>query len=54
MSLAEIYEESYKTYEKAIELAADSSEQVQVLVAMSAMLYAFKGEEDAKVLLYQS
>ncbi|CAO1345988.1 unnamed protein product [Diamesa serratosioi] len=51
---AEIYEESYKIYEKAIGLAGDSSEQVQVLVAMSAMLYAFKGEEDAKVLLYQS
>lgn len=49
-----MYEESYATYQSAVEwLASSDREKSSVLVAMSAMVYAFQGENDAKMLLFQ-
>lgn len=51
---AKMYEESYATYQSAVEwLASSDEEKASVLVAMSAMVYAFQGEKDAKMLLFQ-
>lgn len=49
-----MYEESYATYQSALEwLASNDQEKASVLVSMSAMVYAFQGEDDAKTLLFQ-
>ncbi|CRK95703.1 CLUMA_CG009161, isoform A [Clunio marinus] len=48
------YEQCYETYQKAVEwLASSDEEKAAVLVAMSAMVYAFKGTDDAKMVLFQ-
>lgn len=52
--LAKQYEESYSVYEKALQWLANSdSEKSLILVAMSAMVYTFQGENDTKSLLFQ-
>lgn len=52
--LAEMHEESYETYESALEwLAPDDNNKSHVLVAMSTMAYMFQGPDDAKTLLFQ-
>ena len=51
---AKKYQESYGSYQKAVEwMGTSDPEKAQVLVAMSAMVYAFQGAEGAKVLLFQ-
>ncbi|XP_063225938.1 superkiller complex protein 3 [Bacillus rossius redtenbacheri] len=51
---AEKYEDSYITYETALEwLAPDDGAKSHVLVAMAAMTYLFQGVEDCKILLFQ-
>lgn len=41
-------------YESALNLLASSdSDKAMILVAMSAMVYTFQGETDAKSLLFQ-
>ena len=51
---AKKFQESYGSYQKAVEwMASSDQEKAQVLVAMSAMVYAFQGAEGAKVLLFQ-
>lgn len=51
---AEIYEESYETYNAALDsLAEDASEKGHVLCAMAAMAYMFQGLEEVKTLLFQ-
>lgn len=48
------FEECYETYQKAIEwLASSDEEKAVVLVAMAAMVYAFQGVDDAKMVLFQ-
>ncbi|KAL7049781.1 hypothetical protein ACKWTF_003847 [Chironomus riparius] len=48
------YQDCYETYQKAIEwLATNDEEKAQVLIAMAAMIYAFQGAEDAKMVLFQ-
>ncbi|XP_058454804.1 tetratricopeptide repeat protein 37 isoform X2 [Malaya genurostris] len=48
------YEESYAEYESALNwLATSDLEKANVLIAMSAMVYAFQGEADAKTILFQ-
>ena len=52
--IAKNYEESYSVYESALEyLASNETEKSLILVAMSAMIYIFQGESDAKELLFQ-
>ncbi|XP_062562962.1 tetratricopeptide repeat protein 37 isoform X2 [Armigeres subalbatus] len=49
------YQESYAEYESALNWLANSDlEKAYVLIAMSAMVYAFQGEADAKTILFQS
>lgn len=51
---AEIYDESYSTYETALEwLAPDDCKKSHILVAMASIAYMFHGPEDAKTLLFQ-
>ncbi len=51
---AKNYEESYSTYQSAVEwLAQSDGEKSSVLVAMAGMVYAFQGDKDAKMLLFQ-
>lgn len=51
---AKQYESSYAVYESALEcLATNDTEKSLILVALSAMIYAFRGEDDAKTTLYQ-
>lgn len=48
------FQDCYETYQKAIEWLASSEEQkTVVLVAMAAMVYTFRGVEDAKIVLFQ-
>ncbi|XP_065092594.1 tetratricopeptide repeat protein 37 [Ochlerotatus camptorhynchus] len=48
------YQESYAEYESALNwLATTDLEKAYVLIAMSAMVYAFQGEADAKTILFQ-
>ncbi|XP_058821841.1 tetratricopeptide repeat protein 37 [Topomyia yanbarensis] len=48
------YEESYAEYESALNwLATSDLEKAYVLIAMSAMVYVFQGEADAKTILFQ-
>ncbi|XP_053691442.1 tetratricopeptide repeat protein 37 [Sabethes cyaneus] len=48
------YEESYSEYESTLNWLANSDlEKAYVLIAMSAMVYAFQGESDAKTILFQ-
>lgn len=48
------YEESYTEYETTLNWLANSDlEKAYVLIAMSAMVYAFQGESDAKTILFQ-
>ncbi|XP_055636051.1 tetratricopeptide repeat protein 37 [Toxorhynchites rutilus septentrionalis] len=48
------YQESYAEYESALNwLATSDLEKAYVLIAMSAMVYAFQGEADAKTILFQ-
>lgn len=48
------YENSYSVYEKALEWLANSTkEKSLILVALSSMVYAFQGENDAKTVLFQ-
>lgn len=48
------YEESYSEYESTLNWLANSDlEKSYVLIAMSAMVYAFQGESDAKTILFQ-
>ncbi|XP_039441713.1 tetratricopeptide repeat protein 37 [Culex pipiens pallens] len=48
------YQESYAEYEGALNwLATSDLEKAYVLIAMSAMVYAFQGEADAKTILFQ-
>ncbi|KFB44720.1 AGAP003279-PA-like protein [Anopheles sinensis] len=48
------YEQSYAEYEQALNyLAQTDLEKAYVLIAMSAMVYAFQGEGDAKTILFQ-
>lgn len=52
--LAEQYEDAYGVYESALQLLAQTDGQrSQTLVAMSAIVYKFQGEQDAKSLLFQ-
>lgn len=54
LPLAGNYKECYETYQKAIEwLATKDEEKGLILVAMAAMVYAFQGAEDAKMVLFQ-
>lgn len=51
---AENYESSYAVYESALEWLADNdTDKSLILVALSSMIYAFRGENDAKMALYQ-
>lgn len=51
---AKQYESSYTVYESALECLADNdTEKLLILVALSSMIYAFRGENDAKMALYQ-
>lgn len=51
---AKQYENSYAVYESALEcLAKTDAEKSYILVALSSMVYAFQGENDAKSLLFQ-
>lgn len=51
---AKQYQESYSVYESALNwLASSDAEKAMILVAMSAMVYTFQGESDAKSLLFQ-
>lgn len=48
------YQESYSVYESALQwLAKTDSEKSFILIAMSAMVYAFQGDSDAKTVLFQ-
>lgn len=48
------FEEAYGVYESALQiLAKTDAQRSQTLVAMSAIVYAFQGEQDAKSLLFQ-
>lgn len=48
------YEASYSVYESALEwLATEEAQKAMILVAMSAMVYSFQGDADAKSLLFQ-
>ncbi|XP_050089380.1 tetratricopeptide repeat protein 37 [Anopheles aquasalis] len=48
------YQESYEEYEKALNYHAKTDlDKAYVLIAMSAMVYAFQGEADAKTILFQ-
>ncbi|XP_055540464.1 tetratricopeptide repeat protein 37 isoform X2 [Wyeomyia smithii] len=48
------YEESYSEYESTLNWLANTNlEKAYVLIAMSAMVYAFQGESDAKTILFQ-
>ncbi|ETN60838.1 tetratricopeptide repeat protein 37 [Anopheles darlingi] len=48
------YQQSYEEYEKALNYHAKTDlEKAYVLIAMSAMVYAFQGEADAKTILFQ-
>lgn len=48
------HQESYSVYSSALEwLATSEEEKSLILIAMSAMVYAFQGEEDTKTILYQ-
>lgn len=48
------YQESYSVYENALQwLAKTDSEKSFILIAMSAMIYAFQGDKDAKTVLFQ-
>lgn len=51
---AKNYESSYAVYESALEWLADNdTDKSLILVALSSMIYAFRGENDAKMALYQ-
>ncbi|XP_052869368.1 tetratricopeptide repeat protein 37 [Anopheles cruzii] len=51
---AALYQESYAEYEQGLgNLAHTDLEKAYVLIAMSAMVYAFQGEADAKTILFQ-
>jgi superkiller protein 3 len=51
---AQQFQESYSVYESVLQwLASTDTEKSLVLVAMSAMVYAFQGEGDAKTVLFQ-
>lgn len=51
---AKQYESSYADYERALEgLATNDRQKSLILVALSAMVYAFQGEADAKTVLFQ-
>lgn len=51
---AKQYENSYEKYQSALEYLANSDEEKSmILVALSSMVYAFHGENDAKSLLFQ-
>ena len=51
---AKNYENSYAVYESALECLADNdTDKSLILVALSTMIYAFRGENDAKLALYQ-
>lgn len=51
---AKQYENSYAVYENALEWLANSdTEKSLILVALSSMVYAFRGEHDAKSVLFQ-
>lgn len=48
------FEACYETYQRAIEeLTSSDGEKANVLVAMAAMVYAFQGLDDAKMVLFQ-
>lgn len=48
------FQDCYETYQKAIEwLASSDEEKALVLVAMAAMVYAFQGVDDSKMVLFQ-
>lgn len=48
------YESSYSVYGNALELLANSAkEKSMIFVALSSMIYAFQGENDAKTVLLQ-
>lgn len=48
------YQESYSVYENALQwLAETDAEKSFILIAMSAMIYAFQGDKDAKTVLFQ-
>lgn len=48
------HQESYSVYSSALEwLATSEEEKSLILIAMSAMVYAFQGEADTKTILYQ-
>ncbi|XP_034840586.1 tetratricopeptide repeat protein 37 [Maniola hyperantus] len=50
-----LYEESYSTYETALQwLCNNDDEKSDLLVAMSGIVYMFKGMDDAKTLLFHS
>lgn len=47
------YENSYAVYEQALDLLANSVEEKSlILVALSSMVYAFQGENEAKTVLF--
>lgn len=51
---AKQYEESYAVYENALELLANNdTEKSLILVALSSMVYAFQGDNEAKAVLFQ-
>lgn len=51
---ADQHQESYSVYSSALEwLATSEEEKSLILIAMSAMVYAFQGEADTKTILYQ-
>uniref|UniRef100_A0A182N562 Tetratricopeptide repeat protein 37 n=1 Tax=Anopheles dirus TaxID=7168 RepID=A0A182N562_9DIPT len=51
---AEQYEQSYAEYEQCLNYLADTDiEKAYVLIAMSAMVYAFHGQDAAKTVLFQ-
>ena len=48
------FEESYEVYETVLNwLAKSDLDKAYVLIAMSAMIYAFQGDSDAKTILFQ-
>lgn len=50
-----LYEESYSAYDTALNwLSNDDDEKADLLVAMSGIIYMFKGADDAKTLLFHS
>lgn len=52
--LAQQYDASYSIYDSALNsLATTDSEKSFVLIAVSAMLYAFHGADDARNVLFQ-